>query len=91
MGRSRRVRLTEVSLYYNGIRNSLHEENDTNYSFQTSIVTTASGHVVTFPARVVGRGGNPVVLVISKVGGGNVADCSDEFCWGIGPKNVYIR
>ena len=40
---------------------------------------------------MVGRGGNPVVLVISKVGGGNVADCFDEFCWGIGPKNEDIR
>ena len=53
-------------------------------------LTTACVHVVTFSAWVVGRGGNPVVLVISKVGGGKVADGFDEFCWGIGPKNMDI-
>ena len=79
--------------YFIGIRNSLHEENDTTILFKPQLyytLTTACEHVVTFSAWVVGRGGNPVVLVISKVGGGKVADGFDEFCWGIGPKNMDI-
>ena len=55
---------------------------------QTSVVTTAGVPVVTFSAWVVvGRVGVTVVLVISTIGGGKVADSFNGVCWGIGPKH----
>ena len=55
---------------------------------QTSVMTTAGVPVVTFSAWVVvGRVGVAVVLVISTIGGGKVADWFNGVCWGIGPKH----